>query len=76
MAEETGKVNPNPDAAKPVAKPAAPAAQDAAKQDATKYVGTPAVGTSKAAAAAGVAGTAPRTRPRSTGSAGALFGPW
>ena len=53
MAEpETGKVNPNPEAAKP----AAPGAQDA-----TKYVGTPAVGTSKAAAAAGVAGTAPST---------------
>jgi hypothetical protein len=56
MAEETGKVNPNPEAAKPVAKTAAPGAQDA-----TKYVGTPAVGTSKAAAAAGVAGTAPST---------------
>src|ERR1035437_3065307 len=53
MAEpETGKVNPNPEAAKPAA---------AATQDATKYVGTPAVGTSKAAAAAGVAGTAPST---------------
>jgi cytochrome b6-f complex iron-sulfur subunit len=49
---ETGKVDPNPETAKPVAKPAAPA------QDATKYVGTPAVGTSKAAASAGVAGTA------------------
>jgi hypothetical protein len=36
---ETGKVDPNPEAAKPVAKPAT--------QDATKYVGTPAVGTSK-----------------------------
>ena len=53
MAElETGKVNPNPE---PVKKPASPAA------DATKYVGTPAVGTSKAAASAGVAGTAPST---------------
>ena len=51
MAEETGKVNPNPEAAKPAA----------GAQDATKYVGTPAVGTSKAAAAAGVAGTAPST---------------
>ena len=38
---ETGKVNPTPEAAKP----AAPGAVDA-----TKYVGTPAVGTSKAAA--------------------------
>ena len=45
MAEpEAEKVNPNPEAAKPAAKPAV---------DATKYVGTPAVGTSKAAAAAG-----------------------
>jgi len=51
MAEESGKVNPNPEAAKPAA----------GAQDATKYVGTPAVGTSKAAAAAGVAGTAPST---------------
>jgi cytochrome b6-f complex iron-sulfur subunit len=49
---ETDKVNPNPEAAKP----AAPGAVDA-----TKYVGTPAVGTSKAAAAAGVATTAPFT---------------
>jgi cytochrome b6-f complex iron-sulfur subunit len=49
MAEpETGKVNPNPEAAKPAAKAAV---------DATKYVGTPAVGTSKAAASAGVGGT-------------------
>ena len=57
MAEpESGKVNPNPEAPKPAAKPAATSAQDA-----TKYVGTPAVGTSKAAAAAGVAGTAPST---------------
>jgi cytochrome b6-f complex iron-sulfur subunit len=53
MAEpETDKVNPNPEAAKPAAMGAV---------DATKYVGTPAVGTSKAAAAAGVAGTAPST---------------
>ena len=53
MAEpETGKVNPKPEAAKPAA---------SGGQDATKYVGTPAVGTSKAAAAAGVAGTAPST---------------
>ena len=53
MAElETGKVNPNPEPVKPAAKPAV---------DATKYVGTPAVGTSKAAAAGGVAGTAPST---------------
>ncbi|HZQ94566.1 MAG TPA: Rieske 2Fe-2S domain-containing protein [Candidatus Sulfotelmatobacter sp.] len=53
MAElETPKVNPNPDPAKAAAKPAA---------DATKYVGTPAVGTSKAAAAAGVGGTVPST---------------
>ena len=56
MAEsETGKVNPNPEAAKPAAQ-AAPGPQDA-----TKYVGTPAVGTSKAAAAGGIAGTAPST---------------
>ena len=53
MAElETDKVNPNPEVAKPGAKPGV---------DATKYVGTPAVGTSKAAAAGGVAGTAPST---------------
>jgi len=53
MAElETDKVNPNPEAAKTPAKPTV---------DATKYVGTPAVGTSKAAAAGGVAGTAPFT---------------
>jgi len=53
MAElETDKVNPNPEAAKTPAKPTV---------DATKYVGTPAVGTSKAAAAGGVAGTAPST---------------
>ena len=56
MAEsETGKVNPNPEAAKPAAKPAV------GPVDATKYVGTPAVGTSKAAPPAGVAGTAPST---------------
>jgi cytochrome b6-f complex iron-sulfur subunit len=52
---ETDKVNPNPEAAKPAAPPAKPAT------DATKYVGTPAVGTSKAAAAAGVATTLPST---------------
>jgi cytochrome b6-f complex iron-sulfur subunit len=53
MAEpETGKVDPNPEAAKPAAKAAV---------DATKYVGTPAVGTSKAAASAGVGGTVPFT---------------
>jgi cytochrome b6-f complex iron-sulfur subunit len=57
MAEpEAGKGNPNPEAAKPAAPPAAKPATDA-----TKYVGTPAVGTSKAAAAAGVAGTTPST---------------
>jgi len=51
MAEpEAEKVNPNPEAAKPAAKPAV---------DATKYVGTPAVGTSKAAAAAGLASSGP-----------------
>jgi cytochrome b6-f complex iron-sulfur subunit len=65
MAEpEGGKPNPNPEAAKPAA-PVAPSApktsSDAAKADPTKYVGTPAVGTSKAAAAAGVAGTLPST---------------
>lgn len=49
---ETKTVNPNPEAAKPVAKSTA---------DATKYVGTPAVGTSKAAPAAGIAGTTPTT---------------
>ena len=53
MAElETDKVNPNPESPKTPAKPGA---------DATKYVGTPAVGTSKAAAAGGIAGTAPST---------------
>jgi cytochrome b6-f complex iron-sulfur subunit len=63
MAEpESGKPNPSPEAAKPAA-PAAPpkTSGDAAKPDATKYVGTPAVGTSKAAAAAGVATTLPST---------------
>src|SRR5256885_5973550 len=51
MAEpEAEKVNPNPEAANPAAKPAV---------DATKYVGTPAVGTSKAAASAGVAAVGP-----------------
>src|SRR5262249_57487474 len=49
---ETDKVNPNAEGGKAAAKPGA---------DATKYVGTPAVGTSKAAAAGGVAGTAPST---------------
>ena len=49
---ETDKVGPNPEAATKPAKPTV---------DATKYVGTPAVGTSKAAAAGGVAGTAPST---------------
>jgi cytochrome b6-f complex iron-sulfur subunit len=53
MAEpEAGKVNPNPEATKPAAKAAV---------NATKYVGTPAVGTSKAAASAGVGGTVPFT---------------
>jgi cytochrome b6-f complex iron-sulfur subunit len=65
MAEpETGKPNPSPEAAKPAAPAAAkPAAPTPAKPgvDATKYVGTPAVGTSKAAPAAGVGGTAPST---------------
>jgi cytochrome b6-f complex iron-sulfur subunit len=65
MAEpEAGKPNPNPEAAKPAA-PAAPSAPkpaaDAAKPDPTKYVGTPAVGTSKAAAAAGLPTTTPST---------------
>jgi cytochrome b6-f complex iron-sulfur subunit len=65
MAEpETGKPNPNAEAATPAA-PAAPSAAkpstDAVKTDATKYVGTPAVGTSKAAAAAGVGTTIPST---------------
>jgi len=53
---EAGKVNPSPEPAKPAAPPAAKPATDA-----TKYVGTPAVGTSKAVASAGVAGTAPST---------------
>jgi cytochrome b6-f complex iron-sulfur subunit len=56
MAEPTDKVNPIPEGAKP----AAPAAPKPAV-DPTKYVGTPAVGTSKAAAAAGVSGTTPST---------------
>ena len=49
---ETGaeKPNPNPDPGKPAATQAA---------DATKYVGTPAVGTSKAAAAAGLSSSGP-----------------
>jgi cytochrome b6-f complex iron-sulfur subunit len=55
MAEpETDKVNPNPEAAKP-----AQGAANATRADATKYVGTPAVGTSKAAAAAGLASPGP-----------------
>ena len=55
MAEpETDKVNPNPEAAKP-----AQGAANATRVDATKYVGTPAVGTSKAAAAAGLASPGP-----------------
>src|ERR1700752_2184763 len=55
MAEpEGGKPSPNPDAAKPAANPAAPGATDA-----TKYVGTPAVGTSKAAASAGLTSSGP-----------------
>ena len=67
MAEpETGKVNPNPEAAKTPARARAP--------DATKYVGTPAVGTSKAAAAGGW--PEPRPRPRSTANAAALSGSW
>jgi cytochrome b6-f complex iron-sulfur subunit len=65
MAEpESGKPSPNPEGAKPAAPAAAkPATPPAAKSgvDATKYVGTPAVGTSKAASAAGVGGTAPST---------------
>src|SRR6202167_213228 len=51
---EGAKPVPNPDAAKPAA-----AAGDGTKVDATKYVGTPAVGTSKAAAAAGLTSTGP-----------------
>ena len=47
---EGEKPTPNPEAPAPAAKSAA---------DATKYVGTPAVGTSKAAAAAGVAAVGP-----------------
>jgi len=51
MAEpEGGKPTPNPEATKPAA---------AGTVDATKYVGTPAVGTSKAAAAGGLASTGP-----------------
>ena len=42
--------SPNPEAAKPAAQGAA---------DATKYVGTPAVGTSKAAASAGLSSSGP-----------------
>ena len=69
MAElEADKARPNPETVKPAAQAAPPAAghtpaqQPAAqKTDATKYVGTPAVGTSKAAAAGGVGGTAPST---------------
>jgi cytochrome b6-f complex iron-sulfur subunit len=50
---ETEKVAPNPET------PAKPAAKSGV--DATKYVGTPAVGTSKAAAAAGVGSTGAST---------------
>lgn len=49
---DTEKVDAVPEVPKAPAKPAV---------DATKYVGTPAVGTSKAAAAAGVSATAPST---------------
>src|SRR5258708_11384801 len=75
MAEPEGvKPNPNPDAAKP----AAPAAVDA-----TKYVGTPAGGTSKAAAAAGHffprahhTHTPPRPPRLVLGGGTALLTPW
>jgi cytochrome b6-f complex iron-sulfur subunit len=51
MAEPEGaKPTPNPEAAKPAS---------AGATDATKYVGTPAVGTSKAAAAAGLSSSGP-----------------
>jgi len=51
MAEPEGaKPTPNPEAAKPAATGAV---------DATKYVGTPAVGTSKAAASAGLSSAGP-----------------
>src|SRR5258708_27737781 len=51
MAEpEGGKPTPNPEAAKPAA---------TGGLDATKYVGTPAVGTSKAAASAGLSSSGP-----------------
>jgi len=51
MAEpEGGKPTPNPEAAKPATTGAI---------DATKYVGTPAVGTSKAAASAGLSSSGP-----------------
>ena len=50
---EADKVNPNPEGAKPAGAPVV---------DATKYVGTPAVGTSKAAAAAGIAAIGPTNR--------------
>src|SRR5258706_15050789 len=51
MAEPEGiKPTPNPEAAKPAT---------AGAIDATKYVGTPAVGTSKAAAAAGLSSSGP-----------------
>jgi cytochrome b6-f complex iron-sulfur subunit len=55
MAEPEGvKPSPNPEATKPAANPATPGAVDA-----TKYVGTPAVGTSKAAASAGLSSSGP-----------------
>ncbi|MGB2604909.1 MAG: hypothetical protein WBC78_15025, partial [Candidatus Sulfotelmatobacter sp.] len=48
------KPNPNPDATQPAPQPVAKSPTDA-----TKYVGTPAVGTSKAAAAGGLSNPGP-----------------
>lgn len=60
MAElDANKANPNPELVKPAAPTRATTPNPAV--DATKYVGTPAVGTSKAAAAGGVGGTTPST---------------
>src|SRR6202167_2642004 len=75
MADPEGaKPTPNPEASKPAANPATPGAADA-----TKYVGTPAVGTSKAAAAAGLSSSGPsntdidRRRRRLVGGAVTAF---
>ena len=78
-APESETLKPKPDAAK------SPAADggNASKADATKYVGTPAVGTSKAAAAGGLATVGPEASATNEGrrrlvwcSVSAFLGAW